>query len=130
EVVGPGGKIIKRIIAETGANVEIEDDGSVDISAVDLAAVEKAVKWVESIVKVPVPGEIYDGEVVRIERFGAFVEILPGKDGLVHVSDMSDGFVSSPEDVVSLGQKLQVRVKEVDSMGRINLSMNLDPASD
>lgn len=130
EVVGPGGKIIKRIIAETGANVEIEDDGSVDISAVDLAAVEKAVKWVESIVKVPQPGEIYEGEVVRIERFGAFVEILPGKDGLVHVSDMSDGFVSSPDDIVSLGQKLQVRVKEVDSMGRINLSMNLDPASD
>lgn len=130
EVVGPGGKIIKRIIAETGASVEINDDGSVAISAVDIEAVKKAVAWVESIVKVPVPGEIYEGEVVRIERFGAFVEILPGKDGLVHVSDMGEGFVSSPEDIVSLGEKVQVRVKEVDQMGRINLSLNLDPATD
>ncbi len=130
EVVGPGGKNIKKIIAETQAQVEIKDDGSVDISSVDMEAVEKAIKWVESIVKVAQPGEIYEGEVVRIERFGAFVEILPGKDGLVHVSDMGEGFVSSPEDIVSLGQKVQVRVKEVDSMGRINLSMNLDPASD
>lgn len=130
EVVGPGGKIIKRIIAETGANVEISDDGSVAISAVDIEAVNKAVAWVESIVKVPMPGEIYEGEVVRIERFGAFVEILPGKDGLVHVSDMGEGFVSSPEDIVTIGQKVQVRVKEVDQMGRINLSLNLDPATD
>ncbi len=130
EVVGPGGKSIKKIIAETGARVEISDDGSVDISAVDAEAVDKAVKWVESIVKVPMPGEIYEGEVVRIERFGAFVEILPGKDGLVHVSDMSEGFVSNPEDIVSLNQKVTVRVKEVDTMGRINLSLNLDPAVD
>lgn len=130
EVVGPGGKIIKRIIAETGASVEINDDGSVAISAIDIEAVNKAVHWVESIVKVPQPGEIYEGEVVRIERFGAFIEILPGKDGLAHVSDMAEGYVSSPEEIVSLGDKIQVRVKEVDSMGRINLSLNLDPASD
>ncbi len=130
EVVGPGGKNIKKIIAETGARVEISDDGSVDISAVDATAVDKAAAWVESIVKVPTPGEVYEGEVVRIERFGAFVQILPGKDGLVHVSDMAEGFVSNPEDIVSMGQKVTVRVKEVDPMGRINLSLNLDPASD
>jgi len=130
EVVGPGGKIIKRIIAETGAQVEIQDDGTVAVSAVDTAAVEKAIAWVESIVKVPEPGEIYEGVVARIERFGAFVEVLPGKDGLVHVSDMAEGYVSNPEEVVTVGDRIQVRVKEVDAMGRINLSMNLDPSSD
>jgi len=130
EVIGPGGKTIKRIIAETGAQVEVEDDGSVNISGIDSDAVKKAVSEVEALVKEVVAGEIYTGEVKRIQPFGAFVEILPGKDGLVHISDMSEGFVKNPEDVVKIGDKIEVRVKEVDNLGRINLSMLLDPAKD
>jgi len=127
EVIGPGGKIIRKIIAETGATVEVEDDGSVSISAPDQESVTKAVAWVESLVKEVKAGEIYEGTVARIQPFGAFVEILPGKDGLVHVSRMSTEFVNDPNDFVKLGQKVQVRVTEIDDLGRINLSMVLDP---
>lgn len=130
EVIGPGGKTIKRIIAETGAQVEVKDDGSVNISGIDSEAVKKAVSQVEALVKEVEAGEIYEGEVKRIQPFGAFVEILPGKDGLVHISDMSEGFVKNPEDVVKIGDKIEVRVKEVDNLGRINLSMLLDPSKD
>jgi len=130
EVIGPGGKTIKRIIAETGAQVEVNNDGSVNISGIDAEAVNKAVSEVEALVKEVKSGEIYTGEVKRIQPFGAFVEILPGKDGLVHISDMSEGFVKNPEDVVKIGDKVEVRVKEVDNLGRINLSMLLDPSKD
>ena len=130
EVIGPGGKMIEKIIFETGAQVEVEDDGSVNISGTDSVSVDKAVSIVESLVKEVVPGEIYEGEVKRIQPFGAFVEILPGKDGLVHVSDMAEGFVNDPNDVVKLGDKVKVRVKEIDDLGRINLSMRMDPSQD
>lgn len=130
EIIGPGGKTIKKIIAETGAEVEVDDNGVVHITAVDGDAVNKAKETIENMVKELQPGEIYEGEVKRIESYGAFVEVLPGKMGLVHVSDMAEEYVSNPEDVVKLGDKKQVRVKEVDNMGRINLSMILDPAKD
>lgn len=130
EVIGPGGKTIKKIISETGAQVEVEDDGSVNISATNEEALTKAVTWVESLVKEVQAGEVYEGTVARIQPFGAFVNILPGKDGLVHVSDMGEEFVKDPADVVSEGQKVQVRVKEVDNLGRINLSMRMDPSKD
>jgi polyribonucleotide nucleotidyltransferase len=130
EIIGPGGKMIRKIIAETGAQVEVEDDGSVNISGMTEEAVDAAVVKIEGLTKEVVAGEIYEGEVKRIQPFGAFVEILPGKDGLVHVSDMGEGFVKNPEDVVKLGDKFKVRVKEVDNLGRINLSMNMDPAKD
>lgn len=130
EIIGPGGKMIKKIIAESGAEVEVEDDGSVNISGVDEASVDKGVSMVEALIKEVLPGEIYEGTVARIQPFGAFVEILPGKDGLVHVSDMAEGFVKNPEDIVHLGDKVQVRVKEIDDLGRINLSMNMDPSKD
>ena len=130
QIIGPGGKTIKKIIAETGAQVEVNDNGNVNISGVDIAGVDKAVAQVEALVKEVVAGEIYDGVVVRIAPFGAFVEILPGKDGMVHVSDMGEEFVSDPNDKVKLGDHVQVRVREIDSMGRINLSMNMDPARD
>ncbi len=130
EIIGPGGKMIKKIIAESGAEVEVEDDGSVNISGVDEASVDKGVSMVEALIKEVLPGEIYEGTVARIQPFGAFVEILPGKDGLVHVSDMSEGFVKNPEELVHLGDKVQVRVKEIDDLGRINLSMNMDPSKD
>ena len=130
EVIGPGGKMIKKIIAESGAQVEVEDDGTVNISGTDAAAVDKGAAMVEALVKEVVAGEIYEGEVKRIQPFGAFVEILPGKDGLVHISDMAEGFVKTPEEVVHIGDKVKVRVKEIDDLGRINLSLNLDPAKD
>ncbi|MEK7140993.1 MAG: polyribonucleotide nucleotidyltransferase [Patescibacteria group bacterium] len=122
EVIGPGGKMIRQIIATTGATVDVEDDGSVMISGSD-EAVAKAVEWVEGLTKDLVPGEEYEGEVKRILPFGAFVEVLPGKEGMVHVSQMSTGFVSSPNDVVALGQKVKVRVMEIDDQKRVNLSM-------
>lgn len=122
-VIGSGGKVIKNIIATTGAQVDVEDDGSVSISALDEEAVEKAVKWIEGLTHEVEPGEVYDGTVKRMLNFGAFVEILPGKEGLVHVSEMSNDYVQSPEDIVEIGQKVKVRVKEIDDQGRINLSM-------
>jgi polyribonucleotide nucleotidyltransferase len=124
EVIGPGGKIIRSIIAETGANVEVEDDGSINVSAPDKESVDKAVAWIEGLTKEVKVGEIYEGTVKRIQPFGAFVEILPGKEGLVHVSRMAQGFVSDPNTVVKIGQKVKVRVFEVDELHRINLSMN------
>lgn len=127
EVIGPGGRMIRKIIEETKASVDIEDDGSVTISGVEEEAVNKAVATVESLTKEVKPGEIYEGEVKRIQPFGAFVEIGPGKEGLVHVSQMATGYVNDPNDIVSLGQKVQVRVAEIDDQGRINLSMLLDP---
>jgi len=130
ELIGPGGKMIRKIIAETGAEVEVEDDGSVSISATTDEALKAGVERVESLTREVMAGEIYQGEVKRIQPFGAFVEILPGKDGLVHVSDMADEFVKDPNEKVSIGDKVQVRVKEIDDLGRINLSMRMDPSTD
>lgn len=122
-VIGPGGKIIRGIIEATGAQVDIEEDGSVYISAIDPKAIAAAVAMVTGIVKEIEPGEEYDGTVTRIENFGAFVELLPGKNGLVHVSQLSTEFVRDPNDIVKLGQTLHVRVTEIDNMGRINLTV-------
>ncbi len=129
-VIGSGGKVIKNIIATTGAQVDIEDDGSVSISAVDEEAVKKAAEWVEGLTHEVEPGEEYEGTVKRMMNFGAFVEILPGKEGLVHVSEMSTDYVQDPADVVEIGQKVKVRVKEIDDMGRINLSMKFGEDAD
>lgn len=123
EVIGPGGKVIKNIIATTGASVEVEDDGSVAISGVSEESVQKAVDWIKGLTREVTVGESFEGEVKRILPFGAFVEFLPGKEGMVHVSKMSTEFVKDPNDVVQIGQSVKVRVVEVDEQGRINLSM-------
>ncbi|MCX6705370.1 MAG: polyribonucleotide nucleotidyltransferase, partial [Candidatus Woesebacteria bacterium] len=131
EFIGPGGKNIKKLMADTGVQIDVNDDGGVSISVVDEEKMNKAVAYVEGFAKEVVAGEIYDGEVVRIMPFGAFVNILPGKDGMVHVSDMGkEEFVADANDVVKIGDKLKVRVVRIDDMGRINLSMNMDPAKD
>lgn len=130
EVIGPGGRVIKKIMAETGAQVDVEDDGSVTITGVNGESMEAAKGWIEGLVKEVEPGEIYEGEVMRIQPFGAFVQVLPGKDGLVHVSDMAEDFVQDPNDIVKVGDKVTVRVKEVDDLGRVNLSMRMDPSTD
>ncbi len=123
EVIGPGGKTIRQIIAETGCDVSIDDNGHATITGTDPTKVELAQKWVEGIIKEVQPGEVYQGLVKRILPFGAFVEILPGKEGMVHVSQMSTGFISDPKSVVKIGQPVTVRVTEIDNQGRINLSM-------
>lgn len=123
EIIGPGGKNIRALIAKTGTEINVTDDGKVTITGTDKAKVEEAVQHIESITKVVEPGEEYEGTVVRIVPFGAFVEILPGKDGLVHVSKMGKGYVKNPHDVVQEGQKVHVRVAQIDNMGRINLEM-------
>jgi polyribonucleotide nucleotidyltransferase len=130
ELIGPGGKNIKRIIAETGAQIDVNDDGSVFISAATDEAVKEGITRVEGLTKEPLPGEIYQGTVKRIQPFGAFIEILPGREGMVHVSDMSEDFVKDPGDLLSVDQQVDVRVKEVDEMGRLNLSLMLDPGFD
>jgi polyribonucleotide nucleotidyltransferase len=132
-VIGPGGKTIKKITAETGAKIDIQQDGTVFIAAVDGAAGEAAKRAVEDLTRTIKPGDIFEGTVVRFLQFGAFVEILPGKDGLVHVSQLVDGDerVGKPEDVVKLGDKLKVRVTEIDGQGRVNLTAkNLDQPFD
>jgi polyribonucleotide nucleotidyltransferase len=123
EVIGPGGKIIRRIITETGVEMDVNDEGVVTISSTDQTAIDKAVAWVTGLVREVLAGEEFEGTVKRIQPFGAFVEILPGKEGLVHVSKMSTQYVSNPEDIVKIGQKVKVRVVEIDEMKRINLSM-------
>ena len=121
EVIGSGGKVIQGIIAETGAKIDIEDDGRVYIAAVDTEMGEKARKMIEMIVKEPEVGEIYEGKVVRIMDFGAFVELLPGKDGLIHISKLARGRVEKVTDVVKEGDMVKVEVIEIDDKGRINL---------
>lgn len=124
EVIGPGGRVIKSIIATTGATVDVEDSGVVTISGTDKDAVAKAVDWVKGIVREVKVGEIFEeAEVKRVLPFGAFVEFLPGKEGMVHVSKMKEGFVRNPLDVVQIGQKVKVKVIEIDDQGRTNLSM-------
>jgi polyribonucleotide nucleotidyltransferase len=131
EFIGPGGKNIKKLMADTGVQIDVNDDGGVSVSGVDEEKMGKAVAYVEGFAKEVVAGEIYEGEVVRIMPFGAFVNILPGKDGMVHVSDMGkEEFVQDANDVVKIGDKIKVRVVRIDEMGRINLSMNMDPAKD
>src|SRR6185312_4557084 len=123
EVIGPGGKIIKNIIAQTGATVDVEDDGTVTVSGTSDEAVKKAYDWVKGIVREVGIGEEFEGPVKRILSFGAFVEFLPGKEGMVHVSQMAPGFVKNPEDIVQIGKVVKVRVMQIDDQGRVNLSM-------
>jgi polyribonucleotide nucleotidyltransferase len=124
EVIGPGGRVIKSIIATTGATVDVEDSGVVTISGTDKEAVAKATDWVKGIVREVKVGEVFENaEVKRVLPFGAFVEFLPGKEGMVHVSKMAEGFVRNPLDVVTIGQKVKVKVYEIDDQGRTNLTM-------
>mgnify|MGYP001285109447 FL=1 len=122
DVIGAGGKIINKIIDDTGVKIDIEQDGRVFIYSADESANEKARQIIEGIVKDVVVGEVYVGTVRRIEKFGAFVEILPNKEGLVHISQLSTERVAKTEDVVKIGDKITVKVTEIDQQGRINLS--------
>lgn len=122
EVIGPGGKVINKIIQDTGVKIDLEDDGSVFIATSDEEAGRKAMRIIEGIVGNVEVGTVYTGKVTRIMNFGAFVEFLPGKEGLVHISKLDHKRVAKVEDVVSVGDEILVRVVEVDKQGRINLS--------
>jgi polyribonucleotide nucleotidyltransferase len=123
DVIGSGGKTINGIIAECpGVKIDIEDDGLVMVTSTDAAASEKAVQMIKDIVREVQPGEIFEGKVVRLMDFGAFVEILPGKDGMVHVSQLANYRVGAPSDIVKVGDTLKVQVQEIDEQGRINLT--------
>lgn len=123
EVIGKGGSVIQKIVAESGAKVDIEDDGTIIIASVNAREGEMAKKMIEAIVKDPEPGEVYYGKVVRLMTFGAFVNLVPGKDGMVHISKMADHRIEKVEDAVHEGDMVWVKVMEIDDKGRINLSM-------
>src|SRR6185369_14753940 len=125
EVIGTGGKVIREIVAETGAKVDIDDEGLIKISSSDPAQIEAAKAWILGIVEEAEVGKIYDGKVVTIVDFGAFVNFMGGKDGLVHVSEMRNERVEKPTDVVSEGQEVKVKVLEIDSRGKVRLSMRV-----
>ncbi|MEG1943553.1 MAG: polyribonucleotide nucleotidyltransferase, partial [Angelakisella sp.] len=122
EVIGSGGKVIQKICAECGVKIDIEDDGHVFVSAIDIEAARRAVTVIETIVNDPEVGAIYKGVVTRLMAFGAFVEIAPGKEGLVHISKLDNKRVDKVEDVVAVGDEILVMVNEIDQQGRINLS--------
>jgi polyribonucleotide nucleotidyltransferase len=122
EVIGPGGKMINKIIDETGVKIDIEDDGRVFIASPDQSSAAKAKGMIDAITKIIEVGEVYFGTVVRIMPFGAFIELLPGKDGMVHISRLAAQRVNKVEDEVNIGDKVLVKVIEIDSQGRINLS--------
>lgn len=122
DVIGSGGKTINRIIAETGADVDVEDSGRIFIAAPNHEAGARAEEWITRLTHDPAPGEVYVGKVVRLMNFGAFVEIVPGKEGLVHISELAKGRVPTVEDVVEVGDQIIVKVKEIDDRGRLNFS--------
>ena len=125
DVIGTGGKVIREIVAETGAKVDIDDEGTIKISSSNLDEIEAAKKWIEGIVEEAEVGKIYTGKVVNIVDFGAFVNFMGGKDGLVHVSEMKNERVEKPTDVVSEGQEVKVKVLEIDNRGKVRLSMRV-----
>ena len=122
EVIGSGGKVIQKIVADTGAKIDINDDGSIFISGVDAASCDAAKKCIDDIVFVPEVGALYYGRVVRLMTFGAFVELAPGKDGLVHISKLADHRIEKVEDACKVGDMMWVKVTDIDEKGRVNLS--------
>ncbi|MFC1622811.1 polyribonucleotide nucleotidyltransferase [Patescibacteria group bacterium] len=123
DIIGPGGKVINQIIDETGVEIDIEDDGKVFVTSPDETSAKKALEWIDNLTREVRAGELLNGRITRLMNFGAFAEILPGQEGLIHISELSDKRVEKVEDVVKVGDVVPVKVKEIDSQGRINLSM-------
>lgn len=122
DLIGPGGKTIKEIVDSTGVKIEIKQDGKVLIAATNEEASNKAIELIKTVTAVPEVGKVYEGVVKRIEDYGAFVEILPGKEGLLHKSEIANHFVRNVADELKLNQKVLVIVKDIDNLGRVNLS--------
>ena len=123
EVIGTGGKTINKIINECKVQIDIDEQGIIAITGIDQTGIQKAVDWIEGIVKEITVGEIYTGKVTRLMDFGAFIEILPGKEGMVHISEFSNNHVDKISDVAQIGQEFIVKVIGIDDKGRINLSV-------
>ena len=122
-VIGKGGEVINKITSETGAEIDIKEDGLITVAAADTAKIEKALEWIRGLTEEPEVGRIYEGKVVGIKDFGAFVNILPGTDGMVHISQLADTRVEKVEDVLKLGQVVKVKLMGIDEKGRLSLSM-------
>ncbi|MFP4055118.1 MAG: polyribonucleotide nucleotidyltransferase, partial [Phycisphaerae bacterium] len=122
KVIGPGGKMINAIQDETGASIDIEDDGRIFIASSDMDGAQAALKWVEGIVAEAEVGKVYEGTVVSVRDFGAFIEVLPGTEGLCHVSELSTGYVNNAEDICKVGDTLKVKCIDIDDMGRVKVS--------
>ena len=122
-VIGPGGKVIKEIVATTGVEMDIEQDGTVRIFTMDAAKAKEAEDWVKALVAEPEVGKIYDARITRLMDFGAFAEFMPGKEGLIHISEMSWERTNAVTDVVQENQAIKVKLFEIDSQGRMNLSI-------
>jgi polyribonucleotide nucleotidyltransferase len=125
DVIGTGGKVIREIVATTGAKVDIDDEGLIKVSSSDLTQIEAAMNWIKGIVEEAEVGKIYDGKVVNLVDFGAFVNFMGGKDGLVHVSEIKNERVEKVSDVLSEGQEVKVKVLEIDPRGKVRLSMRV-----
>ncbi|MFH1854731.1 MAG: polyribonucleotide nucleotidyltransferase [Candidatus Omnitrophota bacterium] len=123
DVIGPGGKIIKKIIQDTGATIEVEDDGKISITSDSNEAIKKAIEIIKGITGQLEVGTLFEGTITKLMNFGAFCEILPGKEGLIHVSELADKFVKNIEDAVKVGDKVKVKLIKIDDMGRLNLSI-------
>lgn len=122
-IIGKGGETINKITSETGAQVDIDDSGLVTVSGVDAAAIDRAVEWIKSLVEDPEVGKVYNGTVATLKDFGAFVTILPGVDGMLHISQISDKRVDKVSDVLKEGQKVKVKLVAIDDRGRLSLTM-------
>jgi len=125
EVIGTGGKVIREIVATTGAKVDIDDEGVIKVSSSDTSQIEAAIKWIKGLVEEAEVGKVYTGKVVNLVDFGAFVNFMGGKDGLVHVSEIKNERVERVADVLSEGQEVKVKVLEIDQRGKVRLSMRV-----
>jgi len=123
DVIGKGGVTIRSITEETGASIDIDDDGTIKVAAVDRAGADAAIKRIEELTQELEAGQVFEGKVVRIMDFGAFVNLMPGRDGLVHISQLTEERVETVTDVVNEGDVVRVKVLEVDKQGRVRLSM-------
>jgi polyribonucleotide nucleotidyltransferase len=122
-VIGKGGEVINKITAETGAQIDIKEDGLVTVAGIDAAKIEQAINWIKSLTEEPEVGKVYDGKVVSIKDFGAFVNIMPGIDGMVHISQLSNERVEKVTDVLKEGQMVKVKLTGIDERGRLSLSL-------
>jgi len=122
DVIGPGGRVIRKMQDDFGVQIEIENDGTVNIASTDREASEKAVEMIRSLTEEPEIGKIYTGKVTSVTEYGAFVEIFAGREGLLHISELDDGYVRKVEDILSEGDEVVVKLTEIDKFGRLNLS--------
>lgn len=122
-IIGKGGETINKITSETGAEIDIKDDGLITVAAASGEAIEKALNWIKSLTEEPEVGKVYEGKVVSVKDFGAFVNILPGIDGMLHISQLSDRRVEKVTDVVNEGDTVKVKLAAIDDRGRLSLTM-------